>query len=201
MKPLSQTIVRWLPHLRRHAHAFTGSRERGDSYVMACLSVVVTEPDRLPTDGDVRLGLFRLFHTMWRMIDREYPLSDTDPAVDELALCQGLAELPPLSRQVLLLASMEGFSLAEVAEITEAPLDTVERLFDQARAQIRGHLKYLVPLDFYRQARPRRAVGRPGSRATAARSRTSQAASEKAHTEKRPHPLKRTGNRPGTWPS
>jgi len=197
MKPLSQTIVRWLPHLRRHAHALTGSRETGDSYVMASLSIIVTEPARLPTEGDVRLGLFKLFHTMWRMIDREYPLSDADPAVDELALCQGLAELPPLSRQVMLLASMEGFSLAETAQITETPLETVERLLAQARAQIRGRLQYLVPLDFYRQARPRRAVGRPSSRAVAARSRAGRAAPNLP--EKRAE--KRTATRPGTWSS
>ena len=177
MKPLSQTVVRWLPHLRRHAHALTGSRDSGDSYVMACLSVIVTEPDRLPTDGDVRLGLFKLFHTMWRMIDREYPLSDTDPAVDELALCQGLAELPPLSRQVLLLVSMEGFSLAETATITSLPRARVAAVLDEARAQIRGRLKYTVPLDMYRQPRPRRTLQRPSVRrhgGEPARSVTSQ---------------------------
>ncbi|HEX9463077.1 MAG TPA: sigma factor-like helix-turn-helix DNA-binding protein [Alphaproteobacteria bacterium] len=191
MKPVSHHIIRWLPHLRRHAHALTGSRERGDSYVMACLSVLVSEPDRVRPDSDVRLGLFKLFHTIWRMVDREYPLTGADPAVDELALCQGLAELPPLSRQILLLTAMEEFSVAETASITGVPTDTVAQALDSARAQVRGRFEYLIPLDFYRQARPRRSVARPSPRQTASRARTAQA----------PLSEKRPVIRPGSWTS
>jgi hypothetical protein len=188
MKPVSHHIIRWLPHLRRHAHALTGSRECGDSYVMACLSVIVCEPEPVGPDSDVRLGLFKLFHTIWQMIDREYPLTGADPVVDDLALCQGLAELPPLSRQILLLTSMEGFSLAETAAITGVAMDVVARTLEAARVQVRGRFEYLIPLDFYRQAQPRRSFARPGVR-QAARART-------AHT---PHAERRNVIRLGTW--
>ena len=189
MKPVSHHIIRWLPHLRRHAHALTGSRERGDSYVVACLTVIVSEPERVQPDGDVRLSMFKLFHTIWKMVDRECPESDGDPAVDELALCQGLAELPPLSRQILLLASMEGFSIAQTAAITAVPMDTVARTLDSARAQVRGRFEYLVPLDFYRQARPRRTLARPAARQAAGRPRTAQA----------PQSERRVVVRPASW--
>lgn len=164
MKAVSHNIVRWLPHLRRHAHALNGTRERGDAYVMACLSVIVTEPERLQADGGGRLGLFRLFHTIWTMIASEYPLTEADPVIDELTLCQGLAELPPLSRQTLLLTSMEGFSTQDTAAITGVPEAEVVETLAAARAQIHGRLEYLIPLDVYRQARPRRSLQRPARR-------------------------------------
>jgi Sigma-70, region 4 len=158
MQAISHQIVRWLPHLRRHAHALTGSRDRGDSYVMACLSVLAVEPQRLPCTGDGQVEIYKLFHTIWQMVDREYPLTDADPATDELVLCEGLAELPPLCRQILLLVSMEGFSLDETASITGVPKPTVAATLVQARMQIRGRLEYIVPVDAYRQARARRSL-------------------------------------------
>lgn len=164
MKPVSHQILRWLPHLRRHAHALTGSRGRGDSYVMACLSVVAVEPERLPPEGEVRVELYKLFHTIWQMVDREYPLTDAEPEVEQLVLCHGLAALPPLCRQILLLTSMEEFSLDETAAITGLPVPSVAATLLQARSQIRGRLEYVVPLDVYRQPRARRAVQRPSVR-------------------------------------
>ncbi len=164
MKPISQQIIRWLPHLRRHAHALTGSRSRGDSYVMACLSVLAAEPDRLSETGDVRVELYKLFHTIWQMVDREYPATDAEPAVDELVLCEGLAKISPVRRQILLLVAMEGFSLAEAETITGVTQATIAARLEEARAQIRGRLEYVVPLDMYRQARARRAVQRPSVR-------------------------------------
>ena len=161
MKPISHQIIRWLPHLRRHAHALTGSRDRGDSYVMACLSALAVEPERLPRAGDVRVEIYKLFHTIWQMVDREYPLTDADPQADELVLCEGLAELPPLCRQILLLVSMEGFSLEETAAITGVAKPTVAATLVQARMQVRGRLEYVMPLDMYRQPRARRSVERP----------------------------------------
>jgi hypothetical protein len=163
MNAISHEVIRWLPHLRRHAHALTGSRRRGDSYVMACLSVLAAEPDQLPQSSDIPLGLHKVFHTIWRMVDKEYPLTDADPAVDELVSCKGLAEMPPLCRQILLLAT-DGFSLAETAAITGVPQPKIAAMLVLARTQIRGRLGYVVPLDLYRQPRARRAVGRPSVR-------------------------------------
>lgn len=164
MKAISHQIIRWLPNLRRHAHALTGSRARGDSYVMACLSVLAVEPDRLSDTGNIRVELYKLFHTIWQMVDREYPLTDAEPAVDDLVLCEGLAEIPPLCRQILLLVSMEGFSPAEVETITGVPEETIASTLDDARTQIRGRFEYSVPVDMYRQPQARRAVQRPSTR-------------------------------------
>lgn len=186
MKTISHQVIRWLPHLRRHAHALTGSRERGDSYVMACLSVIAVEPERLPRTGDIRLELYRLFHTIWQMVDREYPLTDADPEADDLVLCEGLAELPPLHRQILLLVGMEGFSTTETAEITGVPQPLVTQALDEARTQVRGGLEYAVPLDLYRQAQPRRTVSRPSPR----RHGSATTSSARPATNERPAPAR-----------
>jgi len=185
MKPISHQIIRWLPHLRRHAHALTGSRTRGDSYVMACLSVLAVEPDRLSGAGDIRVELFKLFHAMWHMVDREYPSADVEPAPEDLVLCEGLAQIAPLCRQILLLVSMEGFSVAETATITGLPEARVGALLREARAQIRGRLQYTVPLDMYRQPRARRALQRPSVR----RHGGEPARSVAAHSGERPAPV------------
>ena len=186
MKAISHQIIRWLPHLRRHAHALTGSRTRGDSYVMACLSVISVEPQRMPADGDVRLELYKLFHTIWQMVDREYPLTEAGPDIDELVLCQGLAELPPLHRQILLLAGMEGFSVGQVAAIIDVSEALVAQGLAEARTQIAGSLEYIVPLDLYRQTQPRRAVQRPSPRRQAAAS----ASPARPNVGERPSPLR-----------
>src|SRR5258708_33265502 len=123
------------------------------------------------------------------MVARVSPRTGADRAVDALALCQCLAELPPLSRQILLLTAMEEFSVAETASITGVPTDTVAQALDSARAQVRGRFEYLIPLDFYRQARPRPTVARPSPRQTPPRARTAQA----------PLSEKRPVIRPGHW--
>lgn len=136
MDRLSQELVKWIPYLRRYARALTGSQQRGDQYVRVCLEALLQEPHRLKPNGDLKLQLFSVFHDVWRIVDSAIPESKDDGAAPETRLRQQLAALPPLDRQVLLLVSLEGFSIAEAAQILDiSDEDAVEKLAE-ARAEI-----------------------------------------------------------------
>lgn len=126
-------VVGFIPYLRRHARLLTGTKEVGDEYVRLCLELLVEEPERLE-GGDLRIQLFKAFHTVWSVINA--PAHD-DAAQDattlEGRLEDGIAALPATERRVLLLIAVEDFSYEAVAEILALDVETVRRLFTLAR--------------------------------------------------------------------
>lgn len=137
MRHAAERIVRELPYLRRYARALTGSQERGDRYVRVCLEALLAEPERLDADENLRTGLFRIFHDVWRTVDSVAAEDGTQPGADPLARVErGLASLPSRERQLLLLVSLEGFSLAEAARILGIEEAQARRDLEAARADI-----------------------------------------------------------------
>src|SRR3546814_7950691 len=65
MAELSVHIIRHLPLLRRYARALVGSQDGGDGYVRICLEALLAEPERIQSDGDLRLQIYALFHDVW----------------------------------------------------------------------------------------------------------------------------------------
>ena len=116
MASMSDEIVRSIPYLRRYARALTGSQATGDQYVRLCLEAIIAEPDKIRSDGDFHLQLFRVFHDCFRIFD--VALGDEglqQPQKDPFG--RQLAALPSLERQVLLLISLENFSVVETGLI------------------------------------------------------------------------------------
>ena len=141
MGDLSDEIVKRLPYLRRYARALTGSQERGDRYIRLCLEVLLKEPHRISMDGDIRQQLYALFHDIWQ------PIAGTEPegSVELLPIKQRSVEarldaLAPRERQILLLTSLEGFSIEAAAAILKAPLDdartSLARAWDAVNRQL-----------------------------------------------------------------
>ena len=114
----SQAVAAVLPHLRRYARAVTGSRESGDRYLRQFLGVVLSAPNVLTADDDMKLQCFTLFHQVCRGLD---PAGDTVPAASVNWLERQLASLPPVSREVLLLVYLEGFPISQAARIVGIP--------------------------------------------------------------------------------
>ena len=109
---LGQELAPHLPFLRRYARALTGSQAHGDAFVRATLEAIVAEPDEFPRDVDPRLGLYRTFHAIWSTANIE---EGEEPSRKLLRAAKGIAQarlsrITPLSRQALLLTSLEGFS-------------------------------------------------------------------------------------------
>jgi DNA-directed RNA polymerase specialized sigma24 family protein len=144
MAEQSKEIVAQLPYLRRYARALTGSQKLGDQYVRICLEAILAEPSRISADKDLRLQLFTVFHEAWHAVhsaigDVETPGSEAEPGGKAGArprLEQRLASLPSEERQVLLLVSLEGFSIDQTATILGLTSKEVEAKLNQARADI-----------------------------------------------------------------
>ena len=134
---LGQDLAPHLPFLRRYARALTGSQAHGDNFVRATLETIVASPESFPREVDPRLGLYRTFHAIWssaNIEEGEEPNGSIDG--NEGIAHARLSRITPLSRQALLLTSLEGFSNEDVAYLIDATPDDVESLVAEALAEI-----------------------------------------------------------------
>ena len=133
---LGQQLAPHLPFLRRYARALTGSQTHGDAYVRATLEAIVAAPGDFPTDVDPRLGLYRTFHLIWTSANPDGPAEGADGDGRATLAQARLARITPLSRQVLLLTAMEGFTSEDAGYLIDAEPDEVETLVADAMTEI-----------------------------------------------------------------
>jgi CheY-like chemotaxis protein/DNA-directed RNA polymerase specialized sigma24 family protein len=128
MASISDEIVRSIPYLRRYARALTGSQATGDQYVRLCLEAIIAEPDKIRPSGDFHLQLFTVFHDCFRIFDQALGEEGLDNRLKD-PFGRQLAALPSLERQVLLLISLENFSVTETGRILSlSDAEVVENL-------------------------------------------------------------------------
>lgn len=127
MRANSDEIIIHLKYLRRYARALTGSQDSGDRYVRICLEAILADAGLLPAGLDVRVELFRLFHSIARRT-----ITESTEELRDLSIESRLQALPPPEREVLLLTSVEGFSSAEAARILDITEIEAERLRNAA---------------------------------------------------------------------
>ena len=109
-----------------------------------------------PSRGTLRaflLGIARnLVLKQWQAAHRLEPLDDEalvgepiDPARGDVGELVGLAvrALPPLQREVVILAEYDGMTLAEIANAVEADVGTVKSRLHRARENLRRRLEPL----------------------------------------------------------
>lgn len=102
--------------LRRYARALTGDQEIGDRLagdIRAGMGNEIVLPN-------TKISLFQRFHDRWPVLR---PRSKHK-------------ELPPLSREVVLLHSLEDFTLVDIGAILRLPFGIVHRLFDEGLAEL-----------------------------------------------------------------
>ncbi len=118
------TLGPHLPYLRRYARALTGSQASGDAYVRASLEAILAGNAELMKNIPPRIALYRLFHTLWSTTARDFPEASigTESSIAE----QRMQALRPGDREAILLTSVEGFSVQEVAIILSWPQSEVE---------------------------------------------------------------------------
>jgi DNA-directed RNA polymerase specialized sigma24 family protein len=131
---LAESIAPHLPYLRRFARALTGSQESGDAYVVAVLETLVSDPSSFPPNLTPRIGLYNCFLKVWNSIRLNQDASGAPAAKSQAD--RSLEAITPRPRQAFLLASVEGFSTAQVAEILGCSADEVTRLIHEAGEQI-----------------------------------------------------------------
>jgi DNA-directed RNA polymerase specialized sigma24 family protein len=133
---LSQEIAPHLPYLRRYARALTGSQQSGDAHVVACLDALVADPSLLSPQDGAKIGLYRLFHTMWSGLQFDPPADVDQASVSERTAQERLSGMAPDGREVLLLTTLEGFSSGDASKITGHSEAEITRLVSDAIAEI-----------------------------------------------------------------
>lgn len=127
---LAREIAPHLPLLRRYARALTGAQGSGDAFVGATLEAIIAEPDAFPSEVEPRAGLYQVFHRIWSSALVEVEEDEDGPAARKAI--ERLRRLSPLSRQALLLTTLESFTVAETSDILGISSDQVNTLLEDA---------------------------------------------------------------------
>ncbi len=139
MTVLRQRIVDALPSLRRYACALVGDRRTGDQYIRIALEMLSQEPWRIQPSDDVKFELYKAFHDALdvRFIFASDPSEDGDDADPYRGVKRGLLDLPLVNRKLLLLVTVEGFSLKRAAELLRLPEREAKSRLARARMELR----------------------------------------------------------------
>ncbi|MFT3729014.1 MAG: response regulator [Terricaulis sp.] len=129
---LAREIAPHLPLLRRYARALTGTQESGDAFVAATLEAIVARPEEFPRRVDPRTGLYKTFHNIWESANVEVDDDGEESTAMARKAQDRLRSLAPLSRQALLLTTLENFTTQETSEILSRPQDEVAALLEEA---------------------------------------------------------------------
>ena len=113
---LSTRIAPHLPFLRRYARAVTGSQAAGDGYVAAVLEALIEDIGLFPDTSNDRISLYKLFCSQFEKISIDLT-ENASPFAWEQQAAANLSLIAPAPRQAFLLVSVEGFSIADAAEI------------------------------------------------------------------------------------
>lgn len=140
---LAREIAPHLPLLRRYARALTGAQESGDAFVAATLEAIVAAPDDFPRDSGTRVGLYLLFHRIWSSANIEVE-GDEESSHGARKAQERLRTLSPLSRQALLLTTLESFTAQETALILDRTPAEVNALLEDALEELDRQTKARV---------------------------------------------------------
>jgi CheY-like chemotaxis protein len=124
-----------LPYLRRYARALTGSQTTGDNFAAASLEAILADPDVLDPGLPPKIALFKLFHGVWSSAGT--PLSEPDSELSHAAQ-RRMAHLTALSREALLLHTIENFSRDEVGQILGIDRSEAEGLIEIALTEMKN---------------------------------------------------------------
>jgi CheY-like chemotaxis protein/DNA-directed RNA polymerase specialized sigma24 family protein len=137
---ITALVAPQLPLLRRYARALSGSQASGDSYVLAMLETLVADPTVFDRTREPRVAAYRLFSRIWNSM----PLNGhPDPAASSIAE-RHIDAITPLPRQAFLLTAVEGFGVAQAAEILSVTPDEVSMLIDVAGREIGAQVSSTV---------------------------------------------------------
>ena len=132
---LSTRIAPHLAYLRRFSRAVTGSQTSGDAYVAAMLEALVADISLFPEGRGDRIALYRLYCTLFDNLDVTLP-DNASPFGWERQAAANLANLPPAERKAFLLVAVEGFDVAEGADIMGVSEERFGELLDEASRDI-----------------------------------------------------------------
>ena len=126
----TQAIRPHIPYLRRYARILSGSQQSGDAFVRAALEAAVEGEAELDASLSPKVALYQLFHATWSSAGEEI----AEPAADPIA--ERLEKVAPMARQVMLLTSVEGFSLDDAATVLRIGRDKADTLLVESQQEL-----------------------------------------------------------------
>jgi RNA polymerase sigma-70 factor (ECF subfamily) len=144
----------------RFAWRMTGSASAAEDIKEEVFLSLLSQPDRFDSSrgelGSFLIGVARNLaqkwlraESRWSEIDREQfsiePLEITNREMSE-TVAAAVASLPPLQREVLLLAQYEGFTLEEIARALNVEVGAVKARLFRARQNLK---RILAPLQVF----------------------------------------------------
>lgn len=134
---LAQDLARHLPFLRRYARALCGDQRFGDLLVRTSLERLL-EGGPLQRDR-LKIDLYRALSRLWAEMAGGQPLQGGGTTIENAGIvAERIAHLARPRRQILLLATLEGLSPAQVAAVMEQPEDTVRSELATAKQELRS---------------------------------------------------------------
>ncbi|MEL7137463.1 MAG: response regulator [Pseudomonadota bacterium] len=130
---LSVLLAPHLPKLRRFARALCGNQTAGDGQVAGVLEALIEDRNVIDLTLPPRVALYALFYSLWR--------SSTGGAEP---VETGRGGMTPRSRQILLLTSIEEFTLSEAAKIIGVSNEEAEILRSDAREALAAEARVEV---------------------------------------------------------
>lgn len=130
---IANAVAPHLPYLRRFARALTGNQDSGDAYVVAVLEAFIADPEAFDHELPPRIALYRTFLKVWDSIALNRA---TEVAPDDASADHRLDAITPKPRQAFLLMALEGFSIAETAQVLGTPVSDAKLLIDRAGSEI-----------------------------------------------------------------
>lgn len=128
-------VAAHLPYLRRYARALCGSQTAGDAYVRATLEAALADAALAASLAGGRVPLYAAFSKLWTG-SQVAPVGGESASDLESATQFRLERVTPVSRQALLLTTLEDFSYAEAAAVLGLDKSAVEALVASAVAEI-----------------------------------------------------------------
>jgi CheY-like chemotaxis protein/DNA-directed RNA polymerase specialized sigma24 family protein len=133
---LGTKVAQDLPFLRRYARALSGTQLAGDNYVRATLEAALADEGLKAQFEEGRVGLYRVFNQVWASAQAPREVETVPVGVGAEVREDQLQKITPLSRQALLLTTLEEFSSADAGEILGLTGDEVDTLVRQAIEEI-----------------------------------------------------------------
>ena len=133
---IGENVAANLPYLRRYARALTGSQQTGDAFVRATLEAALADDDLKASLEGGRVPLYRAFNKVWSSAYLEVSNHGDGADLPGDVEADRLQNVTPLNRQALLLTTLEDFTIEQSAEIMEISAEEVEKMVQDAIAEI-----------------------------------------------------------------
>lgn len=137
---LAEQISKELPYLRRYSRALTGNQKTGDHYAIATLEAVLADSAIFDGGLQPRAALFHAFHKIWNSSGAPIAEADVTDSI-EVRAQKRLSSLTHNTREALLLSSIEGFPVEDIAAIIGVTPTEAHELLSIARKEMQNAIR------------------------------------------------------------